>query len=232
MKFTYLFRPIWRMFDFKGVTGRAEYFTYTVASCLVLAVLWSAGLMVTNVNWYRFLPPGMLNENGMLPIDSRALFYILMIGPYLSQIPMLALTARRLRDQYASWSTVIWFFIPFLGPVVLFGHGFAPTFRDYVVRLPDGQMVMRSQQLTDRRFRNALIGTAVVVAGVAVVADMAQSSGTMQLSDGKKVRIKKKSPLFNPDGTPNGRNNILAVRKAHVRSDGTLVKPGRQKRTM
>jgi len=32
MKGVYFFRPIWRMFDFKGTTGRTEYFTYEVMS--------------------------------------------------------------------------------------------------------------------------------------------------------------------------------------------------------
>lgn len=239
MKARYFVRPIWRMFDFKGVTGRTEYFTYTVSSCLVLALLWCAGLLVTNVNWYKILPPEMLNEYGMLPLDGQALNNVLLYGPLVSQLPMFALSARRLRDQYASWSTRLWLFTPFLGPVVLFGHGFAPTFRDYEVTQPDGTIVMRSQQLTDRRFRNALIGTAVVVAGAVAVADMAQGSETKpQPTGGKKSRSKKtprnpKARLVNKDGSFNFRNNILATRKAHVRGAGlTQVKTGRGKRTM
>ena len=30
----YFFRPIWRMFDYRGASGRAEYFTSTVTSFL------------------------------------------------------------------------------------------------------------------------------------------------------------------------------------------------------
>lgn len=51
----------------------------------------------------------------MLPIDPEALFYVLMLGPYVTQIPRIALTARRLRDQYANPLALIWFLVPFLG---------------------------------------------------------------------------------------------------------------------
>lgn len=39
MQVSYFFRPIWRLWDFKGTTGRAEYFTYAVASFLLMLVL-------------------------------------------------------------------------------------------------------------------------------------------------------------------------------------------------
>ncbi|KRE81364.1 hypothetical protein ASG86_12545 [Arthrobacter sp. Soil764] len=39
MKARYFFRAIWRMFDFKGMTSRAEYFTYAVTSFVVTVFL-------------------------------------------------------------------------------------------------------------------------------------------------------------------------------------------------
>lgn len=231
MKASYFFRPIWQMFDFKGVTGRAEYFTYTVTSCVVLVLLWLAGLLALIINWSNFLPPEMLHD-GMLPFDGGAMFAVLMFGPYVTQLPMFALTVRRLRDQYASWSTGIWLFIPFLGPAVLFGYAFVPTFVDYEVRLPDGTITMRSQQLADRRFRNTLIGAGVVAFGATAVTEaMSDSVSGLQLEGGKKTPRNPNTRLFNDDGTPNNRNSILATTTAHTRGFGS-VKGSQRKRTM
>jgi uncharacterized membrane protein YhaH (DUF805 family) len=226
MKAKYLFRPIWRMFDFNGVTGRAEYFTYTVGSLLALAMLWFFALL-----FGILLPPQMLHD-GTLPFDGKALFNFLMYGPYVAQLPMFALTVRRLRDQYASWSTGLWMLVPAVGAAVLFVYAFVPTFRDYPVKQPDGSVIMRSQQLTDRRFRNALIGAGVLVYGAATAAETMASSGGGMVLTGDTPRRKTKAGLFNADGTPNNRNSILARTRGHARADGTWVKGSQRKRTL
>lgn len=223
MKATYLFRPIWRMFDFKGVTGRAEYFTYTVTSCLFLAVLWLAGPFVTNVNWYVILPREVLNDNGMLPIDTEALYNVLMYGPYVTQIPMIALTVRRLRDQYANPLALGWLAVPFLGPVVLFGYGFVPAFTDYEVRQPDGTVVMRSEQLADLRLRNAIIGGCLVVLGVGAAASaMSSSVANLRIEGGRKTPVNPNASAFKKDGSINNRTSIFGHRRAHLRGFGSV----------
>lgn len=132
----------------------------------------------------------MLDENGRLlwvppAIDMQNVFWFLWSA---FQVPMIALTVRRLRDQNASYWVLGWLVFPLLGPAVLFGCGFVPTFRDYEVTLADGTRVMRSQQLSERRFRNTLITAAALVGGTAVLAGaMSDSVFGMRLEGGKKV---------------------------------------------
>lgn len=58
-----------------------------------------------------------------------------------------------------------------------------PTFRDYEVVLDDGTRMLRSQQLSDRRFRNILITSAAVVGGAAALSNaMSGSVAGMQRS--------------------------------------------------
>lgn len=47
----YFVQPIWQMFDFKGATGRAEYFTYAVTSFLLPLILTVATHLFSTVNW-------------------------------------------------------------------------------------------------------------------------------------------------------------------------------------
>lgn len=233
MKPIYFVRPIWRMFDFKGVTGRAEYLTYTITSFLVTSLVLVAGLAVhllANINWHLIVPQEMLNDEGMLysATDTVPLMFALFALHLVLQWPMVALTTRRLRDQYASWSVRGWFFIPFLGPVVLFGHGFAPTFRDYPVQLWSGETVMRSTQLTGRRFRNALIGAAVAGAAAAGVANSLDGLGSIQLRGGAKVGVNRKASPFKADGSLNRNTAITGGNRAHTRV-GSPVRASRNR---
>ncbi|MBT2550586.1 hypothetical protein [Arthrobacter sp. ISL-65] len=44
------------MFDVKGVTGRAEYFTYAVTSFVVTVILTVAAFLFFNLNWSVIAP--------------------------------------------------------------------------------------------------------------------------------------------------------------------------------
>lgn len=104
MKARYFFRPVWRMFDFKGTTGRAEYFTYTVTSFLVTCLLTFAAFIFFSFNWPNVLPADVLDENGRpLWFPSFGFQEVFNVLWPAVQFPMLALTVRRLRDQYASY---------------------------------------------------------------------------------------------------------------------------------
>jgi uncharacterized membrane protein YhaH (DUF805 family) len=106
MKRGYFFRPIWRLFDFKGVTGRAEYFTYAVTSFLVTVFLTLAAHIFFILNWPNLLPPEMLDENGrplwFPSFGFQEVFYVLWSA---FQFPMLALTVR------SSFRTGVFFFV-------------------------------------------------------------------------------------------------------------------------
>jgi uncharacterized membrane protein YhaH (DUF805 family) len=221
------------MFDFKGTNGRAEYFTYAVTSFLVMLILTAAVFLYSAFNWTSVMPQEMLNEMGRPswapPINLMTGFAVVWIG---SQLPMLALTVRRLRDQYASYWALAWLAIPLLGPVILFGYGFVPTFRDHEVVLADGTRMMRSRQLSDNRFRNILITGAVVIGGTAAVV----SSGSESLADtrprgGRKMRVNPKASIFKKGGGLDQTKVVGGTRAAHVRTDGTMVKTARQKYT-
>lgn len=232
MKPIYFVRPIWRMFDFKGATGRTEYFTYAMTSFLLTMVLTAATFLFFTVNW-TVVSPEMLDENGRLPwvppaIDMQNVFWFLWSA---FQLPMIALTVRRLRDQNASYWALAWLVFPLLGPAVLFGYGFVPTFRDYEVTLADGTKVMRSQQLSERRFRNTLITGAALVGGTAALAGaMSDSVSGMRLEGGKKVPTNRNASAFKADGSINNRTSIFGGRRAHMRG-GRSVKASRKKYT-
>jgi uncharacterized membrane protein YhaH (DUF805 family) len=233
MKARYFFRPIWRMFDFKGTTGRAEYFTYAVTSFLMTVFLTLATFIFFALNWPNILPADMLDENGrppwLPPFGTQEVFNVLWS---VFQFPMLALTVRRLRDQYASYWALAWLIFPLVGPAVLFGYGFVPTFRDHEVTLPNGARMMRSQQLSERRFRNTLISGAVVVGGTAALANaMSQSVGGLRLEGGKPVGVNRNASAFKADGSVNNRTSIVGERKAHMRG-GKPVKASRNKYTL
>jgi uncharacterized membrane protein YhaH (DUF805 family) len=233
MKARYFFRPIWRMFDFKGTTGRAEYFTYAVTSFLMTVFLTLATFIFFALNWPNILPADMLDENGrppwLPPFGTQEVFNVLWS---VFQFPMLALTVRRLRDQYASYWALAWLIFPLVGPAVLFGYGFVPTFRDYEVTLPNGARMMRSQQLSERRFRNILVTGAVIVGGTAAAAGaMSQGVDGLRLEGGKKVKTNPKASVFKSDGSFNKRNTIFVGKKAHWRN-GRPVKASHNKRTI
>jgi uncharacterized membrane protein YhaH (DUF805 family) len=232
MHAVYFVRPIRQMFDFKGTTGRAEYFTYAVTSFLVASFLTFVlilSVVFADINWSVFLPAGMLNEYGRLydPMDVTTMSYVGTAIWTLGQFPMLALTVRRLRDQYANMAACTWFFIPFFGPAVLFFYGFVPTFHDYQVTLQDGTVVWRSQQLTHRHIRNTMIGVGVAAAGYRAIAGSADG---LRLEGGPKVGVNRNISAFKADGTINNRTSILGGRKAHMRN-GRPVKASRNKYT-
>lgn len=233
MQVSYFFRPIWRLWDFKGTTGRAEYFTYAVASLLVTLVLTVAVHIYAIYNWTAVMPPEMLNDIGRpvwAPrINLMAAFAVLWT---VFQLPMLALTVRRLRDQHASYWALAWLGIPLLGPAVLFGYGFVPTFRDYELVLPGGTRMMRSQQLSEKRFRNILITGAVVIGGTAALSSaMSGSMAGLQIQGGKKVGVDGKMSPFKTDGSINIGTSILGGRRAHLRG-GRPVKASRNRYTL
>ncbi|MBT2550587.1 DUF805 domain-containing protein [Arthrobacter sp. ISL-65] len=166
----------------------------------------------------------MLNESGRLlwepPDGLMGAFAFLWLG---LQAPMFALTVRRLRDQNASFWALAWLIFPLVGPAVLFGYGFVPTFHDYEVELPDGTRVMRSQQLSGRWLRNTLVVGAVVVGVTAALASsMSAGVSGMQLEGGKKVGVNRNASAFKRDGSINNRTSILGGRSAHTRGGGSV----------
>lgn len=236
MKALYFVRPIGQMFNFKGSTGRAEYFTYTVTSFLSTSAMVLIAIVVytflPNLNWHVILPPEILNERGSIDMpwqeasNPMAFFNLMAVFWCVSQLPMVALTVRRLRDQYAPASTVIWMLVPFLGMPVLFCHGFAPTFHDHQVTLPDGSTVWRSQQLDSRRRRMAIVGVGMAVGAAGAYQSM-QGEG-MRLEGDKKTGVNRNASAFKSDGTINNRTSILGGRRAHMRN-GRSVRASRNK---
>lgn len=230
MKAIYFIRPIGQMFNFKGTTSRAEYFTYTVTSFLLTTILLLAAIVayvfVGSANWYVVLPPELLNERGQIDVPDYRTFNLWLTALWLaSQFPMVALTVRRLRDQYAPRTAWAWMLFPFVGPVVLFGHGFAPTFQDYPVTLPDGSVIMRSQQLNANRRRMAIVG---IAAGASMV--QAMQPPDIDLSTPAPRGGKKRATGRKSKSMINNRTNILGGRRAHMRN-GSPVKASRNKYT-
>ena len=232
MRAVYFVRPIRQMFNFSGQSGRAEYFTYAVTSFLVssfLTLVLIASTIAAGWNWSAVLPASMLNDRGLpfTPLSSTQLSLAGLAIWALGQFPMVALTVRRLRDQYANMAACTWFFIPFFGPAVLFFHGFVPTFHDYRVTLPDGRTVWRSEQLTQRHFRNTMIGVGIAAAGYQAIARAADG---IRLDGGPKVGVNRNMSAFKADGTINNRTSNLGGRKAHLRG-GRPVSGSRNKYT-
>lgn len=226
MKASYLFAPIRQMFNFKGTSTRAEFFTYAIPSAFVAFLLTMAYLLepiLQGINWYKILPKEMVNERGFLWTSPN--FYtrmgIFAGAMFVTQFPMMALSMRRLRDQYAAWTAYPWILVPFFGPIVIFFYAFVPTFVDRAVTV-DGVTIMRSEQLSNNRFRNTVIGGLVIVGGASALTS-ALSVGDMKIEGGKKTPRNPKSRLWNADGTPNRRNNILGRTKSHM-SGGRSVK--------
>lgn len=235
MKARYFFTPIGRMFKFGGTSTRGEFFTYAIPSALVAFVIISAWLLepiLANINWYVILPPEMVNDRGFLwtQLDPNKAMLMFFAAIFITQFPMLALSVRRLRDQYAAWPAYLWLFVPFIGAVAIFFHAFVPTFRDYPVEV-NGVPMMRSEQLSKRRFRNTVIGAAVVAFGFSALNSAISVPDNMQIQGGKKTPKNPKASLWNADGTPNRRNNILGRTRAHM-SRGRAVKGYGTKRTM
>lgn len=233
MKAIYFVRPIGQMFNFKGVTGRAEYFTYTLASLLVALLLSTvafAASILEGINWYKILPPQMLNEYGSpYSISSDQLSWTLLFIWVVLQFPMYALTTRRLRDQYAPRAAYVWQMIPIFGRIACFFYGFVPTFVDHPVIMPDGSTVMRSQLIADRRFRTGMILAGGAVGGA--IAAAKTSGGGMELQGGPKVGVNRNASAFKADGSINNRTSILGGRKAHMRN-GKPVRASRNKYTL
>lgn len=235
MKVRYFFSPIRRMFDFTGTSTRAEFFTYAIPSGLVALLLTMAYLLepvLQGINWYMILPKEMVNERGFLwtSPDLHTLMGIFAGAVFVTQFPMMALSIRRLRDQYAAWTAYPWIFVPFFGPIVIFFCALVPTFRDYPVEV-NGVPMMRSEYLSKRRFRNTVIGAAVIAFGFSSLTSAMSIPDNMQIQGGKKTPRNPKTRLWNADGTPDRRNNILGRTKAHV-SGGKSVKGYGTKRTM
>lgn len=235
MKVRYFFSPIRRMFNFTGTATRAEFFTYAIPSGFVALLLTAAYLLepiLQGINWYKILPKEMVNERGFLwtSPDLNTLMAIFAGAMFVTQFPMMALSVRRLRDQYAAWTAYPWIFVPFFGPIVIFFYAFVPTFVDYPVT--DGRFtLMRSEQLSKRRFRNTVIGAAIVAFGFSALNNAMAVPDGVKLTSGKKTRVNPKTRLWNADGTPNRRNNILGRTKSHM-SRGRSVKGYGTKRTM
>lgn len=234
MKIRYFFAPIRRMFDFKGTSTRAEFFTYAIPSGFIAFLLIAAYLLepiLANMNWYVVLPREMLNDRGLLwtPLDLNTLMAYFFIAIFVTQFPMFALSVRRLNDQYAAWPSYPWVFVPFIGAVVMFFQAFVPTFVDYEVDV-DGVRMMRSEQLSKRRIRNTLVGGAVLVGGAAALSN-AMTVPDMKLNGGKKIKTPSRSRLFDDTGRPIKSNNILGRTKPHMRG-GRSVKGYGTKRTM
>lgn len=235
MRVRYFFSPIRRMFDFAGTSTRAEFFTYAVPSAFVAFLLTAAYLLepiLAGINWYKILPKEMVNERGFLwtSPDLYTLMAIFAGAMFVTQFPMIALSVRRLRDQYAAWTAYPWIFVPFFGPIVIFFCAFVPTFVDQEV-VVNGQRMMRSEQLSKRRFRNTVIGAAVLAFGFSSLNSAMAVPDNMQIQGDKKTPRNPNSRLWNADGTPNRRNNILGRTKSHM-SRGRSVKGYGTKRTM
>lgn len=230
----YLFLPIWRMFDFKGTSNRAEYFTHTiisgfVTSAVVLTIIIANSLVL---NWHVVLPPEMLNEEGqpsLWPrIPGQYLALILIGVIVVMRFPVFALTIRRHRDQLANPAAYLWFLF---FPPALFFYGFVPTFRDYPVTLPDGTVTTRSTEVIARQWRNNAIGTVLIALGIgAVYRGIGNSVGGMELQGGAPVKGRG-GELFHADGSFNNANNILGGRKAHMRN-GRSVRASHNKYTL
>lgn len=238
MKLRYFFTPIRDMFNFSGKATRAEFFTYAIPSALIgflVILIVLVEPIIQGFDWHALAPAifteEMMNERGYLwdPISIEDLVKIFYIGLFITQFPMIALSVRRLNDQYAAWHAYIWLFVPFIGPFALFFYAFVPTFVDRQVTV-DGVTMMRSEQLSHRRRRNTVIGGLALVGGAAAISS-ALTVPDMKLEGGKKVRTNPKNNLWNSDGTPNRRNNILGRTKAHV-SGGRSVKGYGTKRKM
>jgi uncharacterized membrane protein YhaH (DUF805 family) len=229
MKASYLFAPIRQMFNFKGTSTRAEFFTYAIPSALVGLLVIAVALLepiLSGINWYVFMPAEMVNDRGLLwePLDLQTLTTIFYAGLFITQFPMIALSVRRLNDQYAAWPAYFWLFVPFIGPLALFFYAFYPTFVDYEVTV-NGERMMRSEHLSKRRFRNTVIGGFLVVGGMSALTS-ALSVGNIKLEGGSKVRVNRKMSGLKADGSMNADNNIWARTKGHVRAGKSVTSYG------
>jgi uncharacterized membrane protein YhaH (DUF805 family) len=224
----YLLRPIRDSFNFTGISSRTEYFIFTLANVAVIFGMFLSTVIVfqiipgMNMPFLNSFRPGAYIDSSMV---SHLQFWFIVIVSF----PMIALTVRRLRDSNANKLAHLWFFFPFLGPLVLFAMAFVPTFVDRIVTLPDGQQVWRSQQLSRNRRQAAIIGGALVVAGGAAAINGIQGSvGGLEVQGGKRITTPENARIINSDGRLNQNNTILGGNKAHMRN-GKFVKASHNK---
>lgn len=172
----YLFTPIRDMFKFSGVAKRKEYFVFILANIAFIIL----GLTVSTVVLYAMNMDGAGIRTADLPFYQ--FWFIIVVS-----LPLIALTVRRLRDQNANPAALIWFAVPFFGYIALFIMGFMPTFVDHVITLPNGETILRSEQIKKRRLMGTLMVAGAVVFGTAAVAGSAQNS-TPTLQGGGKAK--------------------------------------------
>lgn len=224
----YLFRPIRDAFKFTGTASRTEYFVFALSNAAFVAFV----LFASIVN-YAILPsinlPFFQNTDFSFGMSYQVYTLVQFAFIHVASFPMLALTVRRLRDQNANKLAIIWFFIPIIGPIALFIMGFMPKFLDYIVTLPDGQEIWRSEQLQQNRRMGAIIaGTAILAGGSAIYNGVQDSVGGMEIQGGKKVTTPGAARLLNNNGTLNKKNVIGGGTKAHMRN-GRAVKAHKNK---
>jgi uncharacterized membrane protein YhaH (DUF805 family) len=225
----HFFLPIAQMFNFSGRTTRKGYFPYAITQTLFVALATCLAIVV-----YVVLPG--INVDGLRTLDWALdpgdFFVVMFVAITLSQFPMIALTVRRLRDANAPKLSLLWLFLPYFGPVVLFGMAFMPTYEDRVVGYDEnGHEVWHSHTLAQRRKTGLLIAGALAAAGVTQMHDYATTATAMTLQGGAKVKTNPKMRVLNDQGGINKNNTIFSGNKAHTRKDGTFVKQGHNKRT-
>ena len=223
----HFFLPIAQMFNFSGRTNRKGYFPYAITQTLFVALATCLAIVV-----YVVLPG--INVDGLRTLDWALdpgdFFVIMFIAITLSQFPMIALTVRRLRDANAPKLSLLWFFLPYFGPAVLFGMAFIPTYVDRIVAYDDGVEIWHSHMLAQRRKTGLLIAGALAASGLTQMHDYANAV-TVATYGGGKVKTNAKMRVLNGKGGINKNNTIFSGNKAHTRKDGTFVKQGHNKRT-
>ena len=99
------YKNFWKQaFNYKGVSTRKEYWLVALVNALIGLVL---GILIG-------IAVGMNEVNISLGIAVLSLFYCLAV-----LVPSMPLGVRRLRDAGFHWAFMFFYFVPYIGPLVL-----------------------------------------------------------------------------------------------------------------
>jgi uncharacterized membrane protein YhaH (DUF805 family) len=211
---SYLINPWIKFFDFTGTSNRKEFFLYLIASVTIGFAVW-----VTVLIGFLLLPFGA-NVNGTSYLNAAQWFFFIL------QLPMIALTVRRMHDSFSSPYNVFWSLFPFVGPVVICAIACKPTFVDSWVVLPDGREMRKSHALEISRLDNTIKVAGGVILGALVMASAGSSSNTSTVSrssNGTKNRVPASSRVTTDKGF-NQHTTILGGRSGYTNNKGSRVK--------
>jgi len=209
----YIIQPWKNIVNFTGKSTRKEFFLYLAFTFTV----WITVNLVAILASYLFEVAALRNYSTS-PAPIIFWFFI--------NLPMFALTVRRIRGTGSSPWLFSWYFFPIVGPLVALILCMRKS--DQLVQLSNGEVVYEKEYL---RTTSTLDEKPYIVAGLVALGAIAMLDGASSSTPTKKTaptskttRIKAPPKLFHENGMPNQKTNIMGRRRSHTRKGGINVR--------